>query len=275
MKNLNQKTIIIAAVVVLALGGVAAVAMTSGKSQTAAPTQTAQKTDTSAEQQPAAELSATETAQAASVPYESAALPTDPLAERSLGNPDAPVKIEEFASLTCSHCAEFHKSTFAEFRKNYIDTGKVFFTFTDFPLNAPALDGSITARCMPPEQYFTFLSFLFETQQQWAFSQDHKAALLQSAKLAGLSEEKFNECMADTKLKEGLVARMQERGQTHGIDSTPSFVINGSTVIRGSVPLAALDQAINDAMKAKESASTEPSAPATPEASTEEPKTTE
>ena len=281
MKNLNKKTLIITAVAILAVGGIVSVAMTSGSGSkaTASNQGVSQAATDPAEQQavstePAA-TDAQELTQQAAAPQKTTIMSADPLAERSMGNPDAPVKIEEFASLTCSHCATFHKTTFAEFKKKHIDSGNVFFTFTDFPLNAPALDGSITARCMPPEQFFTFLSFLFETQEQWAFSSDHKASLLQSAKLAGLSEEKFNECMANTKLKEGLVARMQERGQAYGVDSTPSFVVNGSTVIRGSIPLAALDQAIAEAMRANESASTEPSAPATPEGTAAEENITE
>src|SRR5690606_15453244 len=76
----------------------------------------------------------------AGVNYDSASLPDTPLGVRTLGNPDAPIKVEEFASLTCGHCAAFHNSTFLQLKSKYIDTGKVFFTFTDFPLNAPALD---------------------------------------------------------------------------------------------------------------------------------------
>lgn len=184
--------------------------------------------------------------------YSQAVIPSNPLDSRSLGNPNAPVKIEEFASLSCSHCAAFHKQVFPELKSKYIDTGKVYFTFSDFPLNAPALDGTLITRCMPGERYFAFLSMLFETQDKWAFSQDYKTILGQNAKLAGMSDDAFNECLANQNLKEGIVARMQSNQTKHGINSTPSFVINGTTVITGALPIDAFDQAIADALKARE-----------------------
>jgi len=53
----------------------------------------------------------------------------------SIGNPDAPVTILEFSSLSCPHCASFHKGALADIKKDYVDTGKVQFVFRDFPLN--------------------------------------------------------------------------------------------------------------------------------------------
>ena len=107
------------------------------------------------------------------------------LADRSLGNPDAPVQVHEFASLTCTHCADFSKQTFEAFKVAYIDTGKVFFTYHDFPLNAPALEATMIARCLPETRYFQFVSFLFQTQDKWAFSEDYKKSLNQNVKLLG------------------------------------------------------------------------------------------
>ena len=65
--------------------------------------------------------------------------------EKVLGDPGASVTIIEFASLSCPHCAEFHKTRFDWLKENYIDTGKVRFIFRDFPLNRPALLGSMVA----------------------------------------------------------------------------------------------------------------------------------
>jgi len=183
-------------------------------------------------------------------PDDSASLPTEPLGVRTLGNPDAPVKIEEFASLTCGHCAHFHGTTFQELKTKYIDTGKVFFTFTDFPLNAPALDASMVARCMAPERYFTFLSFLMETQEQWAFSADYKTSLRQNAKLAGMSDEAFDSCLANTALKDGLVDRMKAKAEENKLNSTPSFVITGpagKSTLTGALPIVSFDAAIEEA----------------------------
>lgn len=155
------------------------------------------------------------------------------LKQRTMGDPDAPVTIEEFASLSCPHCATFHKTVLPELKAQYIDTGKVYFVFTDFPLNAPALAGSIVARCLPESRYFKFLSFLFEKQEDWAFEGQHVDYLKQNARLLGLSEEKADLCLNSEDIRMGLVSEMQEAQAEHEVSSTPSFVINGTQVVTG------------------------------------------
>ena len=156
------------------------------------------------------------------------------LKQRTMGDPDAPVKIEEFASLSCPHCATFHKMVLPELKEQYIDTGKVYFIFTDFPLNAPALAGSVIARCLPESRYFKFMSFLFEKQDDWAFGGQHVDYLKQNARLLGLNEEKADACLNSEEIRTGLVSAMQEAQQEHEIRSTPSFVINDKQVVTGA-----------------------------------------
>ncbi len=256
MNNSGKKTLLVILVAILAIGGIVAFSKTSGKpSRPPATEQTAEQdvavvpeeTPAAATEPAAVEPSTTKLA--SSLSYDNASLPTDPLGERTLGNPLAPIRIEEFSSLTCPHCSHFHKETFAVLKEKYIDTGKVFFIFTDFPLNAPALDATMIARCMPPERFFTFVAFLYETQEQWAFAPDYQQALRQNAKLAGMDDARYDSCLADTKLKEGLVARMQDKSSKYSVSSTPSFLINGKTIITGALPIAAFDQAIEDASK--------------------------
>ncbi len=86
---------------------------------------------------------------------------------RIMGSPDAPVKIIEFASLTCSHCAHFHKDILPQLKEKYIDKGLVSIEFKEFPLNAAALDASILARCLPLDKYEAYISLLFKTQDDW------------------------------------------------------------------------------------------------------------
>lgn len=156
---------------------------------------------------------------------------------RTLGNPDADVKIEEFASLTCSHCAHFHTGAFKEIKENFIDTDKIHFVFTDFPLNAPALEASIVARCLPENRYFKFLSFLFETQDKWAFDQDYSQKIRQNAKLVGATDVMLDACLDNPKIRAAIVARMQDAGKTYEVQSTPSFVINnGEEKMSGAQP---------------------------------------
>lgn len=149
------------------------------------------------------------------------------LGDRAYGDPNAPVRIDEYASLSCSHCAMFHKNTFPEIKKEFIDTGKVYFVFHDFPLNAQALSAAIIARCLPEERYFKFLSFLFDKQDTWAFEQNFLTILKQSAKLAGGSGETIDACLENKDIQEALVTKMQDASKAHEINSTPSFVLNG------------------------------------------------
>ncbi|MEC7028680.1 MAG: thioredoxin domain-containing protein [Pseudomonadota bacterium] len=182
------------------------------------------------------EVSAAVTASAAVDYSDAEAVKAHVMKVRTLGNPDAKVKLEEFASLTCSHCANFHTQTFGEVKSEMIDKGEVFFTFTDFPLNAPALEASIVARCLPEDRYFKFISFLFENQSDWAFNGDFSKSLRQNAKLVGASDEMLDACLTDD-IRAALLTRMQEAGQKHGISSTPSFVFNdGAEKLSGSQP---------------------------------------
>lgn len=167
------------------------------------------------------------------------------LAPRTLGDPEAPVKIREFASLSCSHCAQFHQMTFPALKEKYIDTGKVHFTFTDFPLNGPALDASLVARCLPEKSYFKFIKYLFETQEDWAYERNYRQIITQNAKLLGGSGEKLDACLESERLRIGLVDIQQKASEQFSIRSTPTFVINDSEIIRGAQPLAAFGQIID------------------------------
>ena len=154
----------------------------------------------------------------------------------ALGDPKAPIHIKEYASLSCSHCAEFSTGTFPQVKKELIDTGKVYFEFVNFPLNASAMDGALIALCLPEERYHQFISFLFEQQSKWAFDPDYQKILKQNAKLLGASDEKLDACLADEDKKKAIVAGMQEAKEKYHIESTPSFVINESETISGALP---------------------------------------
>ncbi len=97
--------------------------------------------------------------------------------DRVLGKDDAAITLIEYASLSCSHCADFHTSILPSIQKDFIDTGKVRLIFRDFPLNASALAGAQLAQCAGKagdEKYFTALKTLFHKQNDWAFDADYK-----------------------------------------------------------------------------------------------------
>lgn len=170
------------------------------------------------------------------------------LEERILGSKDAPLTITEHSSLTCGHCGKFHKETFKKLKEAYIDTGKVKLVFSDFPLNGPALKASAVARCVDQARYFDFVQLLFETQDQWAFSDNYKDFLKQNAQMTGLAPEKFEACFNSEKLQEGLLESVKAVQEKHQINSTPSFVLNGEDVLSGALSFESFSKKLDEAL---------------------------
>jgi protein-disulfide isomerase len=148
------------------------------------------------------------------------------LPEQAIGKADAKVTIVEYASMTCPHCAHFHATTLPVLKTKYIDTGKVRLIFREFPFDPRAEAGFMLARCSG-DKYFPMVDVLFKQQMQWAGVENAKDALLQIAKLAGFTQEKFEACLTDQKLLEDVRA-VRDRGEKEfGVNSTPTFFING------------------------------------------------
>lgn len=195
-----------------------------------------------------------------------------PLGDMSLGDKNAPIKIYEYASLTCSHCAEFNKDTFPALKKNYIDTGKVYYTLRDFPFDPIATAGYMLAHCAGPERFFGFVDVLFSTQAQWAFVQTPMEALKGIARQGGFSEEKFDACMKNEKIFEHVKATAQRGSTEFGVRSTPTFFINGEKV-EGAVPWSEFEPILKKHLPGGDTSAAEtpaPSGEATP-AAPEEP----
>lgn len=168
------------------------------------------------------------------------------LGVRAAGNPNAPVKITEIFSLTCSHCATFHNETYPHIKENYIDTGKIYYVYQEFPLNAPALHASMIARCLPEERYAGYIDLLFKTQEQWLAAPDYKDSLRQNAKLAGMSDEAFDACLENKELQQAFASTIQEASQKWEIKSTPSIIFNdGEKVVVGAQKYAPMEHALN------------------------------
>ncbi|HEY9213051.1 MAG TPA: DsbA family protein, partial [Ancylobacter sp.] len=159
------------------------------------------------------------------------------------GKADAPVTIVEYASMTCSHCAQFHTTTFPVLKEKYIDTGKVKLILREFPLDIVAKAAFMLARCAGPDKYYPMVTTLFETQKTWAFNSNAAQALLAIAKQSGMTEAQFNTCLNDAKLA-GQIDEVAKRGATDfNVNSTPTFFINGKQ-IAGALSPADLDKEI-------------------------------
>lgn len=152
-----------------------------------------------------------------------------------LGKPDAPVTIIEYASLTCPHCAEFDRETLPKIKENWINAGKAKLVFRDFPLDGLALRAAMLARCAPAERYFAFIDELFRSQNTWGRASDPEQALSRIARLGGMSDEQFKACMKNEDLANAVAASGQTAQKDYGVESTPTFFINGTKLV-GALP---------------------------------------
>ena len=170
-----------------------------------------------------------------------------PLPDLVLGKADAPVTIVEYASMTCPHCANFHKTTYPALKSKYIDTGKVRFIFREFPLDDLAVAASMLARCAGAEKSMALIDVLFASQDKWAV-RDPVPALLQIAKQAGFTQAGFDECLKDQKLYNDILA-MRERGSKEfKVESTPTLFVNGK-LQKGGATIEELDKLIQPLLK--------------------------
>ena len=144
-----------------------------------------------------------------------------------LGNKDAKIIVIEYASMTCIHCANFHKEVYPKIKENYIDTNKIKFIYRDFPLDKQALFGSVLAKCAPKEKYFDFVKLILTTQKKWISNDDTFIDKLTNiGKLAGLNENKINACFNDEQIVDGIIKTRTLAEEKYNISSTPSLIIN-------------------------------------------------
>ncbi|MBC2858252.1 DsbA family protein [Stappia sp. 28M-7] len=163
------------------------------------------------------------------------------LPDKVLGSEDAPLTIVEYASMTCGHCANFHKNTYPHLKKEYVETGKARFVFREFPLDPVASAAFMLARSVPEDKYFEVVDFMFAEQRAWAFTQDPYNSLLNFAKQIGFTQESFEKVLTDQALLDGINATRDRASSQFGVDSTPTFFFNGNKV-NGAISPEELDK---------------------------------
>jgi protein-disulfide isomerase len=164
--------------------------------------------------------------------------------DRILGKADAPITIVEYASLTCPHCAHFDKDVLPKLKEKWIDSGKAKLILRDFPLDEPAMRAAMVARCAPPERFYPMVDTLFADQEKWAAAKDYRAALERIAKLGGISDKDFKSCIGDKKLEDQVAGSRLTAAKDLGVDSTPTFFVNG-TKFNGAPTAEAFDQLLS------------------------------
>ncbi len=169
-----------------------------------------------------------------------------------MGNPDARVKLVEYGSLTCPHCAHFYAEAMDKLKANYIASGKVSYEFRNFVLNGPDYAATLLARCKGAPGFFPLANAFFTKQSQWTEAFAHLAEA-DSARLAGLAPDKqiaalaeigkldafvaplginrakFDACLADKAASEKLLSMRKDAVETWKLTGTPGFILNGKT----------------------------------------------
>ena len=181
-------------------------------------------------------------------PARAAATAPDPrMTERALGSPDAKVVVQEWFSLTCTHCARFSQTVFPEIKAKLIDTGRIRYVYHDFPLDQVALTAAMVTRALPAERYEPFVQSLFASQDRWAFSQtnDPQVELAKMAALAGMPHDEFQRTVDDGGLRQAILDEQTAGQAKYKIDSTPSFIF-GSKLYSGEMEYDAFLKQVTD-----------------------------
>jgi len=152
------------------------------------------------------------------------------VADMALGNPEATVTVIEYASFTCPHCMNFHLNVFGQLKADYIDTGKIHFIYREVYFDRFGLWAGMVARCDNGSRYFGIAELLYEGQRDWIADGEPAtvaANLRKIARTAGIEEEALDACMSDEAMARAMVEAYRENAERDGINSTPSFVIDG------------------------------------------------
>jgi protein-disulfide isomerase len=175
--------------------------------------------------------------------------------DMAMGNPKAKITVIEYASAACPHCARFNNQVFPAFKKKYVDTGEVRYVYREFltPPAELAAAGALLARCAGKAKYFSVLDDFFHGQAQAYETGDATGLIFAVGRRAGLSDDKIAACLTDKAASKALNERVQRYAQNDGVDSTPTFVINGRKLadLDHEIELADLDAAIGPLLKQK------------------------
>src|SRR6266446_4163588 len=152
---------------------------------------------------------------AAGTPDKATLLAVQP-GDHVLGDPNAPITLIEYASLTCPHCAHFDTQILPEVKKKWIDTGKVKLIYRDFPLDQVAAKAAQIAECSGKDRYFGVIDLIFRGQPTWATASDPIAELAKPLRIAGMGEKEIKACLAN-EAKANEVVADRRGGETLGV----------------------------------------------------------
>ena len=173
------------------------------------------------------------------------------LGDVPLGQANAPVTVEEYASYTCSHCRDFWKQDFPRLKAEYIDTGKVKFVYRDYPLdNTLAVMLASVARCKGPDSYVTVVDDIFTNQYDILVAAQKGEAgpiILGLAQRNGMTQDEIRTCIDHQPALKASILKSRDEGTARGVKATPTVFVNGEQVMEsGYEPLkAAIEAKLN------------------------------
>lgn len=170
-----------------------------------------------------------------------------------MGNPDAPIKLVEYMSITCSHCATFGEEAFNSIRDDYVESGRVSFEIRNFVRDPLDLTAAMLSRCGGEGPFFALTKQALNNQEQMftkaqGMGEATYNSILQSepkvrfVKLAeelglislfqqlGISEDQANACLSEEATAEKLMSSTQTAVEQYDIQGTPTFLINGKRI---------------------------------------------
>lgn len=171
--------------------------------------------------------------------------PTD----RVLGQPEAPITIVEYASMTCGHCAEFHKTTVAQIEKDWVATGKAKYVLRDLPWDNLAMGMTKVTRCAPAESYYPLVKAMFAAQESIIKGVDTLGEIKKVARMAGLDGTAVEACIKDGPLHAQINGVKDVAVSELKITGTPTTFINGIRV-DGGLPYADVLKVLQQAEEA-------------------------
>ena len=176
-----------------------------------------------------------------------------PLPEHAIGSPDAPIRVDEYLSTTCSHCAHFYLQTLPKLDALYVKTGKVRFVLHNFPLDGFSLKTAAVAECMPKDGFFPFIKTVYSALIQGQLtSRNAEQKLFQIAALGGLAADKAKACANDTALQNAIIEARTRATEKYDIRATLTFIINeGAEVINGAQSTAAFSALFDKMLAAR------------------------
>ena len=147
-----------------------------------------------------------------------------------IGDEKAKITVKVFSSLTCPHCASFHKKIYEDLKKNYIDKNLVKFEHHAFPLDLAALNAEKIVRCASsPDARFKLLTKIYDKQTKWAVGSDIKKIdgfLIKIGTESKISESSLRRCLDDEKTQELILEERIQAQREYNIKSTPTIYIN-------------------------------------------------